>query len=192
MRHPEALLLPVMMVGDYLLTVVGAIQRDKGYSLHFKTQHYELNPVWQKHVSERKWLSPRHLLLTIALSAMVVLLTEVGSMVEGLAEGVLGCVFVLYGVILGRHLHNLLLFRYLVRRPDEVCGEITFSHPCVLRISMYQTVMVLIPLSLVAVFSANAFAIGGVGGVILFLVVHLKWIEKARTQRDSSGLANGK
>ncbi len=81
MRHPEALLLPIMMLADYFLTVAGAILREKGYSLHFRDPHYELNPVWQKHIAEKKWLNPRHALLTIALSAMLILLTEIGSMV---------------------------------------------------------------------------------------------------------------
>ena len=48
MHHPELLLLPILMFADYFLTVLGAIHAEKKHSQHIRSEHYELNPAWQK------------------------------------------------------------------------------------------------------------------------------------------------
>ena len=45
MRHPEVLFVPVLMVLDYYLTLYGAHLAEQSYRRHFKTEHYELNPI---------------------------------------------------------------------------------------------------------------------------------------------------
>lgn len=186
MRYPEVLLLPIMMFADYFLTVLGAIQWEKKYSLHFKTEHYELNPIWQKQITKKKWFNPRHVALTIILSGILICLVEFGGMPHGFVQVVLGCVLVLYGMILGRHFCNLLIFSHLIRKPDQIFGEVTMSHQFVLSLSLYQTLMVMIPIVLVAVFSQSNFARGGAAGIVLFLIINLGWIRKAKKQRKPS------
>lgn len=47
MKHPEVLILPVLMIADYYLTILGSILYSQGYGKHIRFEHYELNPVWQ-------------------------------------------------------------------------------------------------------------------------------------------------
>ena len=42
---------PPFMLADYFLTLAGAAQKERKYDDHFKTEHYELNPTWQKDVA---------------------------------------------------------------------------------------------------------------------------------------------
>lgn len=131
-------------------------------------EHYELNPIWQKSISQRKWFNLRHTLLVMAVTVVLV--------------GVL----VVSGMLLGRHISNLLLFRYLARRPDQISGEVTISHQLVLAISMYQTMLVIIPMALIAIFSHNNFARGGLLGAALLFCVHLVWMYKAKKRKTSA------
>ena len=186
MKHPEALLLPVMMFADYFLTVLGAIWSEKGYSKHFKIQHYELNPIWQKQIEEKKWFNPRHIVLTLLLSALLIFLLERGDLPANFAGAVLGCVLVLYGMVLGRHFSNVLLFSHLIRRPDEISGQVALSHELVLSLSLYQMSIVVIPIALIVVFAPSAFASGGVAGVLLFLAINLGWLRKAQGGQRAS------
>ncbi|HCE45746.1 MAG TPA: hypothetical protein DET40_19560 [Lentisphaeria bacterium] len=55
MKHQEVLLLPMPMFSDYFLTLLGAVMKDKKYCEHLKTQHYELNPVWQVNIAQKKY-----------------------------------------------------------------------------------------------------------------------------------------
>src|SRR5262245_6019846 len=61
MLHPEVLLVPVLMVLDYYLTLYGAHLAEQSYRRHFKTEHYELNPIWQRAVARRRWINLWHL-----------------------------------------------------------------------------------------------------------------------------------
>ena len=187
MKHPEVLLLPIMMFADYFLTVLGAIKREKGYNQHFKTQHYELNPIFQKHVAEKRWVNPRHAVVAIVASGAMIFLMECGSLPESLASGALGCVLVLYGAVLGRHGSNLLIFAHLSRKPEWVSGTVTMSHEFVLVISLYQILMGVLPIVIIAVFAPSYFACGGVVGILLWMNVHLQWMRKARKRESVCG-----
>jgi hypothetical protein len=185
MKHPEALLLPVLMLADYYLTVLGAVQRDKKYSQHFKTPLYELNPLWQKQIQRKQWFSPRHTILALTLSALLIYLVEHSRTPAVIREGMLGCVLTVYTSILGRHISNLLIFRRMIRKPDEVTGEVTMAHRFVLSLSLYQSLMVLFPILLIALLSQSPYAIGGALGIGLFLAVHRVWIRKSRTRKTA-------
>src|SRR5690242_2440703 len=93
MKHPQILLLPLLMFADYFLTVLGAVLRDKGYSNHFKLEHYELNPVWQKSIRQKRWVNPRHILLTLFVSFGFSALLEFGDVPKPMAECLFGCLF---------------------------------------------------------------------------------------------------
>ena len=76
MNYPELLLLPILMFADYFLTVVGAVQKEKKYSNHFTVQNYELNPIWQQDIAQKKWLNLRHILFTVLITVLLIFLTE--------------------------------------------------------------------------------------------------------------------
>jgi len=182
MKHPELILVPVFMLADYFLTLAGAVLKDRGYGNHVKAEHYELNPIWQRQVAQRKWLNPRHLGLTVVASSALILLTEFGEMPEPFIQGFLGCLLVVFGMIIGRHLSNLMVFGYVIRKPDEISGQVTMGHALLLSVSLYQYLVAFVPLVLIAIFSPSPFVIGACIGALLLVAVHLKWIRKHRTQ----------
>lgn len=73
MAYPQVLLVPLMLLADYYLTVLGAAQRQKVYAQHFRTQHYELNPLWQRSNARLQRFNPRHILLVLLVSAALAL-----------------------------------------------------------------------------------------------------------------------
>ncbi len=185
MKYPEIVILPILMFLDYFLTVIGAIQSEKKYSEHFKIQHYELNPIWQQQIAQKKWFCLRHFSIVVFISAALVYLTELGSLPDSGIQGILGCLFVFYGMIVGRHLSNIMIFRYFVNNPDDISGHITMAHSMSLSISTYQYFVVVIPMVFVAAFSPTPFVLGGLVGVVLMFVVHAKWILRHKRQSQA-------
>lgn len=186
MNHPEFTLIPVFMFADYFLTLAGAILKDKKYGNHFKAEHYELNPIWQKQVAQKKWFNPKHIVLTVVLSSLLILLTEYGVMPEPFIQGIWGCLLALYGMIIGRHLSNLMIFGYMIRKPNEIHGQVTMTHSLLLSMSLFQYLVAFVPLSLITIFSPNPFVFGASIGIVLLIVIHLKWIWTHRKQMRAS------
>lgn len=186
MKHPEFVLIPVLMFADYFLTLTGAALKDRKYGNHIKTEHYELNPIWQKQIAQKKWLNPKHIVLTFVLSSFIILMTEYGEMPEPFTQGIWGCLLALYGMIIGRHLSNLMIFGYMIRKPNEIHGQVTMTHALVLSLSLYQYLVVFVPLTLIAIFSPNPFIFGAAIGVVLLTMIHLKWIWTHRKQMRTS------
>jgi hypothetical protein len=180
MRHPEILLLPFLMLADYYLTLVAAIQQAKKYSEHFRNEQYELNPTLQAAVAKRRWFNPKCLLVTAVFSTAVIALVGFVELPPPVAEAIVGCFFVLYAMLIARHVFNLFVFRYVIRHPDHISGQVTMRHAMLLRLSLYQYCVAAVPIVLVAVFSRNSFAIGGCFAAMLLLGWHSKWITMAR------------
>ena len=180
MKHPEIVLLPLLILSDYFLTVLGAVEREKGYSKHFRTPHYELNPKWQEAIRRKKWLNPRHLLLTVLVSGGLAGMLEFADLPRPWVEMLFGCLFVLFGMVIGRHLSNILIFRRFARSPGEVSGQVDMPHSFSLAISTYQYLVAAIPVAVIAVFSPTPFVVGGLAGAILILLIHCIWILRHR------------
>jgi hypothetical protein len=191
MNHPEALLVPVLMLLDYFLTVAGAIQREKGYSKHFQVQHYELNPLWQKTIAKKEWFNLRHLILTALFGGLVVWLTNSVDGPDDAIDGLLGCMIGVFALLVGRHISNLLTFGYLIRHPDAISGQVAMSHQLILALSTFQMIGILILMALVAYFSGAAFAYGAAGGILAMIISHVIWIihDKRKEAKQRSAKA---
>ncbi len=180
MRHPEFLLIPVLMFSDYLLTIAGARLRLDGYSAHFKTRHYELNPVWQRAVTQLRWFNPRHVLLTIALSGILIACAEIMRANDPLVPCLAGFLIGILGTVNGRHLGNLATFLYARRHRDALSGTITLSHDFVLFISTFQMAALLVPALLLALYRPEPAVLGFLAGVVALIAIHLIWIARHR------------
>ena len=99
-------------------------------------------------------------------------------------EVILGCLFVLYGLIIGRHISNIMIFWYIARKPDEISGKVTMSHSLVLYLSTYQYLGFAMPVILMVIFAPTPFALGGLLGTGLLMLVHFKWIGKHRKDKN--------
>lgn len=180
MKHPEVFLVPILMLADYLMTLIGAVLSKRKYGQHVRTEHYELNPVWQTAVARRKWFNPKHLFLVAVLTSLLFLVGESGAFREPFVEAVLGAVLIIFGTLLGRHLSNLIMFWHVIRTPEQISGQLTMSHALVLSISMYQYLVVCVPFVIVATFMPSPFTFGGLFGIALLLVAHMGWITRNR------------
>jgi hypothetical protein len=185
MKYPEIILLPILMFGDYYLTVLGAILKEKEHAAHFKMEHYELNPMWQTTIAQKRWFNPRHTLLTLLTCGILACLLECFDLPPAFAEVTLGCLLITYGMIVGRHFDNVLIFCHLNRNPQELSGQITMTHSLTLYLSMYQYLVAGIPILLLAIFSPTPFILGALLGVVMLFVHHLRWIQRHKRQCKS-------
>jgi len=136
--------------------------------------------LWQKSIAKKNWFNLRHTLITILLSVYLVWLTNYVDASEEVTNALLGCLIVCFAMIVGRHISNLLIFRYFNRHPEAISGQVTMSHPLVLAISTYHYMTVLLPVALIALCSGSAFAYGGVAGIGLSLFSHTIWRLRAK------------
>jgi len=183
MDYPQLLLIPIFILADYLLTIAGARLIDQKYSQHFRSEHYELNPVWQTQVASKKWFNPRHTLLTTLLTALLILGTEFGDLPESLVRGILGFLLVFFGIVIGRHVGNILTFQHVIKQPSQISGQVTLAHSLSLLVSLYQMALVLVPLVLIWLFEPGPFTSGALLAGLFQILVHLGWIYQNRKKR---------
>jgi hypothetical protein len=176
MKHPEFLLLPVAMVADYLLTIANARLRENGHAEHFKTAHYELNPIWQNAVAQKRWFNPRHLLLTLALSAILIACIEGMPVESQLVRFFAGVMIGVQGSVTGRHLCNLATFLYVRQHPGSIAGAVTLQHELVLWLSIFHHGALLVVSAVLAIYAPYPAVLGVFAGIVLLVLVHLIWI----------------
>lgn len=180
MRHPEGLIVALLPLADYYLTLWGAALAAREYGRHFKSQSYELNPLWRADVARRRLFNPRHLFLALALVVIVGLAGELG---DGLADWffptLFGMVLGAFAPILAQHVGNIAMFSFLQRRPDEVVGEVTVSMRYAIVVSLAQSLSVLTPLALAAWFSRAPTVTGMLVGAGVLTLARLSWLRRA-------------
>lgn len=186
MRHPGILLIPVLMLSDYLLTIAGARLRASAYASHFRTPHYELNPLWQDAIAKLRWINVRHLLITAVFTAFLIAVFETWQDVDEFAEIIEGLMIGAFGSVNGRHLGNLGIFWYIKRHPESVEGVVTMSHEVVLWISLFQMLGLFMPALLLACFLPRPIVIGFAGGAAMLIAVHFGWIRRHRRKLRES------
>ncbi|MCB1026044.1 MAG: hypothetical protein KDB79_16730, partial [Acidobacteria bacterium] len=129
MNHPEILLLPVLMIADYYLTILGAVFRERGYGKHFKIETYELNPDYRSEVDSKSLLNLKFIGQVLfnfgILLASSVFLT---GKYEFAYQIVLGFYLTLFGYINGLHTSNLLTFLFVAKNPGTFEGAIDIPH----------------------------------------------------------------
>ena len=179
MNYPELFLIPLFMLVDYYMTVLAEILRSKEYAQHYKIGSYELNPSLQSDVKNRKWFSSKfYLNATIIPAIIIISLENIGESIY--VELILGFVLISRGMLIGRHLSNSLLFRYLNRNPQQLSGEVTIGQEYLYISSMIQYLVVWVPLVIIALFSPSTFLIGGIIGATQIIGLHALWLRKLR------------
>jgi len=183
MRHPELFLVPVLMLADYYLTLVGFLLYRKGYRNHVKIEQYELNPVWQSSIAKMRWLNPRHLLITALVTGAIYLFLEVCEAPDETAAFLLGICVMSSVVVVGRHLAGLMIFRHAMRHPDQFSGSVQIGYEMTVRTSQYQILATGLPLVVVALLAPSPFVIGGTLSVLFLGLIHGVWLRRYRKKR---------
>lgn len=180
MKHPEFLLLPVAMIADYLLTIACARLREGGHAEHFKTAHFELNPIWQNVVAKKRWFNARHLVLTLVLSSILIACVEGLPRDMQLVQFLAGAMIGVQGAVIGRHFSNLATFLYVRRHPDSLAGTVTLQHELVLWISLFQLGSLLVVSAVIAIYVPHPAVLGVFAGIAALVLIHLIWIVRFR------------
>ncbi len=184
MHYLVILGVPVLMLADYYLTLWGAVLRERsGYTRFFVLAHYELNPAFQADVANLRWFNPRHLLLSLLFTALLLVITWFTQLDPNLNFGfdlLIGFVSMIYFVLIGMHLANLLTFRYVQKNPQQLTGQVQLGFEFTIAQAQNQMLFVLVPLIVVALVTQSFFVIGGIFGVLSTLVSFTRWKRKAR------------
>jgi hypothetical protein len=131
----------------------------------------------------KKWFNPRHTLLTLLLTNLLILAAESGVLPDVLVRGTQGFIFVFFGIVIGRHLGNLLTFQHVIKKPDQISGQVTMTHSLSLSVSLYQMTLVLVPLFLIWLYNPGPFAVGALQAGFFQIMVHLEWIYQDRSKK---------
>jgi hypothetical protein len=180
MNHPEVFVIPVLILADYFLTVWGAILSEKKYRQHFKFENYELNPIWQKSIAQKKWFNLKLLLIVLVVAGFC-FIWSIGWMQDDIfSEGLFGFFVILSSSLIGYHLTNILTFNYVARHSESISGEVVMSHLMILKMAQFRTIGLLFVFIVVTLFSPTAFVIGGLCSQIFLMFTEARWFAKAR------------
>jgi hypothetical protein len=146
---------------------------------HLRIAQYELNPLWQSSIGRTRWFNLPHL-LAVALVAYILLYIADGASATGDGDQslqvLLGLAIIVYSMVVGRHISNILNAVYSIRHPDEITGRVEFSHKMGLRMSQHQILTVFVPFVAAYVATRSPFVLGGVCGLAILPVVHVIWL----------------
>ncbi len=187
MNHLRWVPVPLLMLADYALTILGA-KWGEAYRRHFTSPTYELNPRWRESVARGQWVNPRHLLLVI-LTTLLFWLSSGWMPPAGFAL-LLGVAYGIFGALLGRHLGNLLLFRYVNRHREEISGQVSLGLPLVMKISQANYTGMLLPFAFLAALTPSPYTLGFLLGLLGLILAHLRWA-KASPPGKSAAATTG-
>jgi hypothetical protein len=180
MHYPELLIIIVLMFSDYYLTIWGTKLRNEGHSNYFVVENYELNPIWQHDIQNQKMFNLRQVIMTIAAFCFFIYVFEYMDLNDSLKDGLIGFLLAHYGMLTGRHISNLLTYYYTKNHPNDLSGKIRQSHKYCLYNSLYQYLVAIVPLILIAVVYPKPFIIGCAVGSSFSIITHILWIRKYR------------
>jgi hypothetical protein len=189
MQHPLVLIIPPLMLLDYFLTVVGARLREGGYAEHFKFPDYETNPMFRDVIRKKKWISLKHLCFVALATAACLYWAHAWQGDDPVSEAIFGGVLILFSTIDGFHVSNILTFHWLLRRPDQVTGEVFMTQRYVVHLTRCRTFAMLFPIVVAAALVPSPFLLGGVASVFSLIVGQSFWAW--RDSRREKGVTTG-
>jgi len=182
MRHPELFLVTALALGDYYLTLLGASLAEQTYRRHFKSESYELNPVWRRDVGRGALFNPRHLLLAAVITGILWWAGET-DLTPWFFPVLFGMCLGAFVPIIAQHLGNIYMFDFLRRHPGEISGEVTVSMRYAIVISLAQGLVVLAVLLVATVMAPSPFMFGLLAGSSVLTAARFSWLSRARPPR---------
>lgn len=178
LRHPEILVVPALMQLDHFLTVLAARERRKKLAEHERIADYELNPVFRKSVRELRWFDALHLWMTVVFTAVMCVISEIDPVV---LQFFLGAAFGYFGPVIGVHLSNLRIYRYVRLHPEEIAGNLELATTANIAIAQSTMLKVLVPLLLLSVFSRDVYVIGAACGLLRTIWLKHVWYRESES-----------
>jgi ClpX C4-type zinc finger len=167
--HPELALIPIFMVSDYVLTLVGA--RLYGGTPDARAA-YELNPRYRDMVARLRPMPVPLMLRCVLMAALLALMgATLHSAIGGMGYAALvGVLIAAYALINGAHVANILA----LRQRNKDTGPVTerrrqFS-------AAYRHFgSSFLPLAVLAAWMPSPFSVGAALGGLFLAVTHLRW-----------------
>lgn len=190
MEHYKFFLIPLLMLSDYFLTVIGAKLAEKSYRKHFKFPDYELNPVFRKAIAQKRWFNPFHLTL-VSVVTFFCFCWSYSSFVplpgfDQVSDGLFGYLVTLFASLNAIHLSNILLFKHLQKHPQDLSGQVTMSQNYLMVASRCRALTLLVPLTLALCFAPSAFLFGAVASQIALVMIKFVWARKKKIKPESA------
>ncbi len=186
MAHYEIFLLPLLMIADYYLTLIGASLYKQSYGNYFVLDNYELNPMWQSSVGKSEKFDFRHLFMSIVFTIVFMSFDYYNIINEKILQVLLGYYIVLYSLINAGHLENIFIFKYTNTHPSLLKGKVFINYEMSVKRSQYRVLSLFIPLSIIAFYTKSYFAWGGALSTIGAWLTHSSWIKWYR--QNSAGV----
>ncbi len=184
MRLIAIISIPVLMLADYYLTLLGKKLRDNVYTQHISSEQYELNPAWQKDINKFKLFNYKHLLAVILITGYLFFAEKL--LRDDWFFAIYGAISTIYVYILMRHFQNILIYRFANKNPDMLSGKAVIGHIFSLKISQYNILMTAIMLIFVFAWTGSWFVLGSVSGLLLFSITQLRWINAYKRKKSSN------
>lgn len=182
MRHPEIFIATAMLLADYYLTIWGAKLALRGYRDHFKSESYELNPVWRDDVAKFKLFNVRHLALAAVMTALLWWAGEM-DVEPWFFPLMFGMVLGAFIPVLCQHVGNIYIFDFMHRHPNEVEGVVTFTMRYSIMASLSQGVSILVLLIVIAALTREMIVFGMLFGAVVLTLARLRWLALAKKQK---------
>jgi hypothetical protein len=175
MKYPVVITLPFLMLTDYYLTLLSKVLKDKKLSKFIILEEWELNPIYQVAINQKRLINIKHLFFTIFLSSLVIYLTEFCNLPQEFIDFLLGMLIIMYSIIIGGHISNILWCCYVIKREDQLSGQIHYTYEATLYSSMPKYLLPVFPLIVIYIYTGNLFVLGGVCGVIVQMISLLRF-----------------
>ena len=182
----EIVFIPLLMIGDYYLTLFANFLRQKGHSNHFIIKDYELNPIWLNDIRKGRKVNPKHLAMVLIVTAYFYYLKNT-TIDFFLYQILIGFFFTYYLLIIFRHISNVLTYTFVMNNPDQLSGEIVQKPKYIYYHSSYQYLLSLAPLLALLIFIKSYYLYGGALACISMIASHLFMYRRYVNKKEAQG-----
>lgn len=180
-------------ISDFVLTITCARLYDRNMSGKLVLEgSFELNPLFQRDVDTRTFLSLRFLIaLTFGSILIPTYWVLIAPSSPGLYTFVLGAAISAELAVHIRHLKNLYLFSSRLTG-EQVHGRIEYARPLILRMSSVEILGFVILFAVVFAFTGSWFAAGGMVSCSVLSLKHwyLAWRASVRRSGEAGQLVS--
>ena len=166
---------------DYYLTLVGYSYYKKYYSKYIELETYELNPILRKAIERGQIIHFKRIFITLVLIIIIILLSILNNFYY---QFTVGGIFFLYFYINLRHIGNILLFRHIKNRPEDIEGKIRINLVFSLKQANLTNIQLALILLIATVLTENTYLLGGtitmIIATIYFYLIYLRVKRKSK------------
>jgi hypothetical protein len=175
---PGLILWVALFLSDYAFTIACARMYRAQDKIVFEGS-VEITPLYQADVDALRRVSPRFMLVMVAIAALIWLMWEVTTRLGGWPEGYSFFLGMFIGVQLAvhiRHLRNWFLYRHALGA-DGVRGRFEYPRPILLRMSAFEIIAFAGVFCLLFVVTGSWFMFGGAISCAITAWKHAKLAE---------------